>query len=94
MRLLQLPHSLATLAPCGKFCNLMVSHVLTFYYTTHMLKRCVGSSINSDWFVNGFIVFVCEIFFYFCQNFVFKGRLKIFLTDNHCKIIYEPVRID
>ena len=31
MRLLQLPHLLATLALCGQFRNLMISHMLTLY---------------------------------------------------------------
>ena len=55
------------------------------------ISHPVGTSINSNWFVNSFIIVVNENFFLFCQNFVSEGRLKNFLIDNYNKTIYEPV---
>ena len=53
-----------------------------FAVTFLVVDNLVGRSINSDWFVNSFIMVVYE-----------KNGHRI-LTDNHYKTIYASVRID
>ena len=57
----------------------------------HSMER----SINSDWFIETFIMVVCEKNFFSSVNiWCAKDDWIFFLKDNHYKTIHELVRID
>ena len=52
-----------------------------------------GTAFSSDWSKNNFKwLYEKKIFLKFSQNFLSNTGLKNFLTDNHYKTIYGPVR--
>ena len=47
------------------------------------------------WSTNNFMMMMYEYFFFKCtQNFLWKGLLKSFQIDNHCRTIYKPIRTE